>query len=469
MNTEIIKTLLFDVRLWILVLFLIRLENIDLPPLDEHAWRQTITLGVARNYMEIEANFFHPRTVISDSRGGIMAQEFPLYNYLVFLLWKVFGVHNWCFRLLSLVVASFGLFAFSKIARRLTDERAALFATVVFGVSIAFTYGRKAMPDVFSVSLVLMGIHWGWRYLEERKSWLLLLFFVFSALGLLCKMPAACVMALFVWPILNKETDNPARLKIIAAGALATAAMAAWYFIWVPWAEKTYGFPLYYPQSFADGWQQLVDMKDRTIERFYPIALTSKIAFGFCIIGLAVAIWKRHWALLLTFAVSSAVLVVFMLKAGLTFAGHVYYIIPYVPMMALLAGYGISQAIRHWVVQILIVTAIATEAIYFHKSDFFIPWQDQKFLKLEKITDQYVPKDSRIIVNNAGGSPTMMYFAHRRGWTVDDRMKDTAWVNGEATVGLHYIIIERSKWHDSLPYPKLYEDNEFQIYKTKKD
>lgn len=469
LNTEKIKTILFDVRLWILVLFLIRLENIDLPALDEHAWRQTITLGVVRSYMEVDANFFHPRTVICDSRGGILAQEFPLYNYLVFLMWKVFGVHNWCFRLLSLTVASFGLFAFSKIVRRLTDERAALFATVMFGVSIAFTYGRKAMPDVFAVSLVLMGINWGWQYLEEKKRWQLALFFVFSALGLLCKMPAACVMALFVWPVLNRETDNRARLRIIGAGALATALMAAWYFIWVPWAEKTYGFPLFYPQSFAEGWKQLVDMKDHTIERFYPIALTSKIAFGFCVIGLALAAWKKNRPVLVTFGVYSAVLFFFMLKAGISFAGHVYYVIPYVPMMALLAGYGLSQAIRSWVVQFLVITAIATEAIYFHKTDFFIPWQDQKYLKLEKITDAYVPKDSRILVNNLDGNPMMMYFAHRRGWTVTDRMKDTVWLNGEATVGLHYAIIERSRWRDSLPYPKLYEDNEFQIYKIKKD
>lgn len=65
---------------------LIRLENINLPPLDEHAWRQSITLGVARNYLEWDTHFFHPRTVICDSRGGIQAQEFPLFNYCIFLL-----------------------------------------------------------------------------------------------------------------------------------------------------------------------------------------------------------------------------------------------------------------------------------------------------------------------------------------------------------------------------------------------
>ena len=80
-----------------------------------------------------------------------------------------------------------------------------------------------------------------------------------------------------------------------------------------------------------------------------------------------------------------------------------------------------------------------------------------------------MPKNTKILVNDHSGSPLMMYFAHRRGWAVDDRMKDSTWVNGESTVGLHYVIIERTKWHDSLPYPKLIEDNDFQIYKIKKD
>ena len=469
MNTEKIKTLFFDIRLWILVLFLIRLENIDLPPLDEHSWRQTITLGVARNYLEWDADFFHPRTIICDSRGGIQAQEFPLFNYCIFLLWKVFGAHDWCYRLFSLVVASFGLYAFSNVARRLTDEKTSMFSTVIFGVSVAFMYARKGMPDVFAVSLVLMGVDRGWRYLEQKKTQQLILFFLFTAAGLLCKMPAACTFALLSAPVLTARNDAKARMRVALAGASAIAIMAAWYFVWVPWAEKKYEFPLFYPQGIKEGWQQLVAMRDDTLSRFYPIALTSRIAFLFFVTGLGMMFWKKNRPLLLTFGVSTALLFVLMLKAGATFSGHVYYIIPYVPMMSLLAGYGLRQVIQSDAVQMLVLVAIAAEAVYFHKTDFFIPWQEKKFLKLEGIVDSVVPKDSRVLVNGKSSSPTMMYFAHRLGWTVDDRMKDSHWLDGEATVGLHYAIIDRAMWKDSLPYPMLYEDNEFRIFKIRKD
>ncbi|MBP6825797.1 MAG: glycosyltransferase family 39 protein [Saprospiraceae bacterium] len=464
-----IKYWLFDIRLWILVLFLIRLENIDLPPLDEHSWRQTITLGVARNYLEWDADFFHPRTVICDSRGGIQAQEFPLFNYCIFLLWKIFGAHDWCYRLFNLIVASFGLFAFSKIVRRLTDEKTALYSTVVFGVSVAFMYARKGMPDVFAVSLTLMGIQWAWRYLDEKKQWQLLLFFLLTATGLLCKMPAACVLAFLAPLALNTQDDKKTRIELAGAGALALATMAAWYFVWVPWAEKEYGFPLFYPQGIAEGFQQLVAMRDDTLSRFYPIALTSKLAFVFFLAGLFWMFREKNRALTTIFATSTLLLFALMLKAGATFSGHVYYIIPYVPVMSLLAGYGLQQVIRSENLRIVLLIAIATEAVYFHKTDFFIPWQEKKFIKLESITDSVVPKDSRVLVNGKNGSPAMMYFTHRLGWTVDDRMKDSHWLDGENTVGLNYVIIDRSQWKDSIPYPMLYEDNEFRIFKIKKD
>jgi hypothetical protein len=366
-------------------------------------------------------------------------------------------------------VASVGLWAFAQTARRLTNARTALFATVMFGVSVAFMYARKGMPDVFAVSLALLGVYWGWRFLEEKKGQFLCLFGIFAALGMLCKMPAACVMALLVTGIWRDDVETKTKTRLMGAGVLSVALMAFWYFSWVPQTEKEFGFPLFYPTTIAEGWRQLVEMKTDTLSRFYPIALTSRLAFLFCVIGLAWAVWRKNKTLLLTFTASAALLFALMLKAGGTFSGHVYYIIPFVPMMALLAGYGIHELVRNEWLQLAILLVIVLEATYKHKRDFFIPWEDQKFLKLEQIVDQHIPKDARILVNNREGSPTMLYAAHRRGWTVTDRMKDSSWVAGESTVGLHYMVIERSRWKDTLPFPKLFEDNEFQIYKTKKD
>ena len=58
----------------------------------------------------------------------------------------------------------------------------------------------------------------------------------------------------------------------------------------------------------------------------------------------------------------------------------------------------------------------------------------------------------------------MLYFCHRKGWSDDDRWKDVEWVRGEATVGMEYIVVERYRHDTSLPFPLIYEDEDFLIY-----
>ncbi len=107
-NTNFIKLLFSDVRFWILLFFVIRLFNINAPIFDSHHWRQSDGYAIARNFFEIDANIFFPRVDHAGNLTGIMGSEFPIMNYLVFGLYKLFGVDWWQGRLLNLVVSSLG-------------------------------------------------------------------------------------------------------------------------------------------------------------------------------------------------------------------------------------------------------------------------------------------------------------------------------------------------------------------------
>jgi 4-amino-4-deoxy-L-arabinose transferase-like glycosyltransferase len=397
--------------------------------------------------------------------------EFPIYNYLVFLLWKVFGAHNWCFRLLSLVVASFGLWHFNRIVRRAVNERTALAGMVLFGTSIAFIYGRKGMPDVFSVSMVIIGASMAYDYLEKGKWRYLVQFVAFTAAGLLAKIPAANEFALLFIPVfIDRSLLLKRKLWLVGAGGVAFGIMSLWYFIWIPWAEVEYTHGWYFRLSWAEAWQQI--FKDRwadTKERFFPIALQSRVAFFLCVQGLVLAVVNREKKLLWLCLAYSVLFFVFIMQVGSIFSGHEYYIIPYVPIMALLAGYALDWVIKPTPAFLVILALIAAEAIYWQKPDFFVPNEERKFQELKKITDSVVPPGEKILVNGMDGNPKMMFFAHRLGWSVTTRMQDSAWLVGESTVGLAYAIIEREKWRDSLHFPMVFENTDFSIYKIKKD
>ena len=458
--------MLTDIRFWIFVLFLIRLETIDLPPLDAHSWRQCITLGVARDYHEVDATFWEPKTVICDSREGILAQEFPVLNYLIFIFWTIFGEHNWVFRLIMLITSSMGLFFFYNLIKRIFNQHIAFGAVIVFGVSVAFIYSRKAMPDVFSVSLCIIALEYAYRFKDNPSYVNGIMFTTLLTLGLLSKMPAAVLLPFGWWLLDFSKCETKKTFKIIGMGAIAIFSMYLWYWVWVPWAENTYQFRLFFPTSLSEGYDQLMSDVTDLKKRFYPIALTSKISFLFCVAGFILIFLKKEKKLLLLLLLSSVVMVFFMLKTGRVFSGHDYYIIPFVPMMSLLAGYSISYFSKWNYLFYIILVIISIEAISYHKKDFFISGENKKYLRLASITDKYVKKTDRILVNSGEGQPWMMYFAKRRGWAVTDRMKDTSWVNGESTVGLKYLLIDKQKYQDSIPYPVLYDDEDFRLYEV---
>jgi len=92
---------------------------------------------------------------------GIMGSEFPIMNYLVFGLYKLFGVDWWQGRLLNLVVSSIGCFFFYKTIFQFIKKDIAFAATLILLASLWFSLSRKFMPDVFSASLVLIAIYFG--------------------------------------------------------------------------------------------------------------------------------------------------------------------------------------------------------------------------------------------------------------------------------------------------------------------
>jgi hypothetical protein len=471
MNTTQIQQFLtrwsLDPRIWILVLFVLRLETINLPPMDGHAFRQCFTLGVSRSYAEVDANFMHPRQLIVGDTDGLGPMEFPAFNYLIAMLWKIFGQHPWCFRLLGVVVASLGLWHFHSVLRRFMNPYSALAGMVIFGCGLSYIYARKAIPDVFGISMVLMSVRFGWDYIEKgllRHWWL---FVVLGIIGFLNKVSTIGCFSLLILPLIDRNLDNGRKLRMIGGGGIIIAAFAAWYYLWIPWAEQTYNSNWFFPHD----WRTCIDEVfhihwHETKERFCPIALQSQIPFWACVMGVLMAVILKNAKMLILLLSYSALFLVFISQVGHNFSQHEYYILPYTPMMAIMAGYFLGEWMTwRWLFFMVLIIG-AWDAIRQKRQDFFIPWSDSKFTQLEAAVDSVVPKEALIYTNGMGGNQVILFFAHRRGWQ-DDKIPDSTWFANKTKQGLGYAVIERSANQDSLPYPMLLENNDFRIYKVK--
>ena len=136
------------------------------------------------------------------------------------------------------------------------------------------------------------------------------------------------------------------------------------------------------------------------------------------------------------------------MKTGDVFSFHSYYIIPYTPLMALLAGYGLSQMKIKW--QYVFLAIISIEAIANQQDDFFIKDSEKCKLNYEQIADDISNKNDLVIVTG-GMNPITMYYLHRKGWSVyNDALTDSVKMEDMHKKGAKYVFVDRRQFNGTL-------------------
>lgn len=434
-----------DIRFWILFFLLIRLYGITNPPLETgHNWRQTTVTMAARNFYETDSGILYPRIDIAGEKTGITGMEFPVLNYMITLTARVFGYEHWYGRLINLLVSSLGLWFFFLLVRRYFQEKTAFHATIILAVSIWFQFSRKIMPDTFAMSFIIAGIYYGSLYLEESNRRKSLLFLIASAAcvlaGTMSKLPAAFLLVIFLlwWP--GKSVPLHRKLSLYGLLALCMIPVAWWYFRWVPHLVQSYGFEHFFMgKSISKGAAEIASHMDQTLAKFYDVALKFT-GFAAFLAGLYLAVKQKSRLLLWVAGLSFMAFLVIMLKAGFTFYHHNYYIIPFVPVMALLAGFATSSIQKSsWAYAALFIVSVEGIANQWH--DFRIPDKNRFLLSLEKDLDAVSTKNDLLLINS-GNYPTPMYFAHRKGWLDWNRnMAGRHYLDSLKKLGLKNVLI----------------------------
>jgi hypothetical protein len=163
----------------------------ELGPRALHLWRQCDCLSITLNYYQHDANFFEPEihNLIADNNTtGKTIGEFPLFYYTVAGLWKVFGVHEWIFRLAGLLLVFWGLFSLFKTAEYFFKNTfwAIWIPMMLFTSPIFADYGVSFLTNVPAFSLVLVAFRYIQLYYEKSKiSSLYIAMLLFTLAGLL--------------------------------------------------------------------------------------------------------------------------------------------------------------------------------------------------------------------------------------------------------------------------------------------
>jgi hypothetical protein len=451
----ILEKYLKDIRFWIFLFFIIRLLGITNPPLEiGHNWRQSLTNMVAKNFVEEGADLFHPKINMAGEKTGVIGSEFPFFNFLIYLFAKVFGFQHWYGRLINLIISSIGVFYFYRIIKTLANQRIALFSSIVFLSSIWFAFSRKIMPDTFSVSLVIIALYYAISYLKYDGFYKVILFFLLGTLGMLCKIPALSLMFGLVLVLLIKDIPKKRIFYLFAFSTLSVSIVFAWYFYWVPHLLEVYQFQLYFTKGFKEGFLEIVPYWDLLLEKFYFSALSSYIAFACFLMSLFFLFKNKEKKILYVIAVITLGFFAFILKTGDVFPLHNYYIIPFVPIMAFLVGYALDNINRKWA--FVLMLGITVEAIANQQHDLFIKKSELYKLDLESNLEKITPKKDLVIINHK--SPQLMYFANRKGWTIENDKLDIQKIEELKKLGAKFLLIDKNSGVLDLPYSTVFEN-----------
>ena len=271
-----------------------RLYGITLPPLEfQHAWRQADGLMIARNFVETDSNIFYPRVDIAGEKTGITGSEFPILNYLIYLVSLVFSYQPWYGRVIVLIFSTLGSFYFYKSIKKFFGETVAFNAAIILTASYWFSYSRKIFPDCFAAGLCLMALYFVLTYLENGKWRYLLLYLFLGSTRVPFKNfvranPFCSRYTRLLWTI----SQNAKGLDDVCSGVILLL-LIGWYFVWAVYLNETFGYGDHFTMGcplLSQGWEEIMATLASSVEEaLYFSAEIPRYLHLWCITHLCVS------------------------------------------------------------------------------------------------------------------------------------------------------------------------------------
>jgi 4-amino-4-deoxy-L-arabinose transferase-like glycosyltransferase len=414
----------------------LRLLGVLDPLLGIHDFRETHTASNVWLYSKFGFHLFEYHVPMFGGNYWIL--EFPLFQVVVYGLSRIFGMHEFLGRLVSVfsyIVSFLALYSISM--KTLKDRGQSFLAVLVYSVVPFSTYFNRAFiidPFVLAICLVLLALCLDLceRYTAGKAT----LAGVLLLIAVLVKVTTVVSIVVPVgWLVISGLTHSPPERRrarfAAAAGALGIVGLS--YLAW-----QLYSFSMN-AQSFmlskADfkNWYFGIRFFDPS---FYRTFWTRGYhEFGF--IGLfalllgGYALWKEksgsRTVLLLWAGSLLAYLVVFN---NLNFI-HIYYQLPLVPFLALVTARGMATVWRTFagnrrarivIIGILVFFAGDRVLLYLKSYLFYGPEYKQRMLTTAAIIRENTGSDEKIILAWPGADPNLpnfLYLSRRVGYNFD--------------------------------------------------
>ncbi|MBL0327825.1 MAG: glycosyltransferase family 39 protein [Bacteroidetes bacterium] len=188
MNRANKKSILLLVLFLFAVSALLYRTTIFLPPSFIHAWTQSERYAIALQFLQNGFDIFHPATFNLQTLDGVTRMDFPLNEFIVALLMKLFGTTSpIVFRLYTICISITGLTFLYLLAKKMTQSELKSWVVVAFVFfSPLYTYYQAGfIPCVPAIAFVFIAYYFFHAYKTEGNKthfYWSILFFLLAAL-----------------------------------------------------------------------------------------------------------------------------------------------------------------------------------------------------------------------------------------------------------------------------------------------
>ena len=411
----------------------IRLYHFDAPILGIHAWRQSDTAAIARNFYENGFNFLYPQIDWGGSGTGYCETEFPIYSFLVAIVYKFFGVHDGIGRLFSIAWCLVGIVFLYQLARDLFEEKTAFWACLFYSVlPLSVYYSRTFQPESMLMTCSIISILYFKRWLDSAKSVALLTSSLFLTIACLMKVLPLLYLGVPLIYLAFSHFGRKAWRQPQLWGYLIVPIVSV--FLWYGHAHQlflTYGNTFGFSAATTDRytysilltpyfWSEI--LVKVAVRHFAIVGFFIFIAGLFCIKG-------RSLILLSTWLLAA---VLCWILVPVTSVVHEYYLLPFMIPGVMVMGKACSVYLtkntrqnhpakplaERAIVIGIILTFISSASFYsidYMKKEN--PQNSPVFALAQQIKASTSPTD--LVISTTGGDPTLLYLSHRKGWLVN--------------------------------------------------
>jgi hypothetical protein len=188
MKNKIVQDGVFIVALLLVSLLYGYHDILSFRPYSLHQWRQADCLSFTQNYYMEGMRLFKPAIHnISEKVTGKTVSEFPILYYFVAGLWKIFGKHEFIYRLLNVLIVFTGLLSLFKVSKDILKDYywSVFIALFLFSSPVLVFYTNNFLTNAPALGLALTGWLFFYRFYTSGKNrflYISMIFFLFAGL-----------------------------------------------------------------------------------------------------------------------------------------------------------------------------------------------------------------------------------------------------------------------------------------------